>query len=159
MKLSTKSRYAIIALIDILENCSNGSAVSLFGSPESQNLPLAYLEQIFLNLRKNDIVKSSRGFNGGYQLSSEPSKLSIFSIVMAVDALKITHPCKGQSIGCIPHGAHCLTHQLWTALDSVMLEYLKKLTLQDVYSNTMAFITRTPPVKAFDEGCVYENTL
>lgn len=166
MKLSTKSQYAIIALLDILEYGSCDNAISLSTISERQNLPLSYLEQIFLNLRKKNIVTSVRGFAGGYILNVDAALLTIYDIVMAVDALKINHPCEKLSRGiCTPHGAKCLTYQLWTALDHTLLMVLKSVTLHDVIMNKVYLSTHLSPQDLTEENlsahtmlkdCVYE---
>jgi Rrf2 family iron-sulfur cluster assembly transcriptional regulator len=111
------------------------SPLSLVSIAERQGLPLPYLEQIFLKLRKSNIVTSVRGFYGGYALAVMPSKLSLFDIVCAVDSIKITEACSGIVKGCSPHGALCLTHHLWAKIDTVVMDFLKNITLNDVITN------------------------
>lgn len=164
MKLSTKSRYAIIALIDMIEQGVE-KVVSLVSIAERQNLPLAYLEQIFLKLRKGGIVQSSRGFYGGYSFGQPIAQISICDIVCAVDTIQRTQPCNGINKGCMPHGASCLTHQLWTAIDHVLFEYLGQLSLEDVYRSTLknnknSFMTLSDPTNTGghdDVMCVYDT--
>lgn len=135
MKLSTKSKYAIVALLDIIESGSD-RIISLGAISVRQNLPMSYLEQIFLKLRRNSIVESVRGSNGGYLLTKPYKSITLYDVVIAVDDLNITIPCTGISSGCAPKGARCLTHQLFTSIDIVLLDFLKTITLKDVFEKT-----------------------
>ncbi len=133
MKLGTKSKYAIIALVDIASNESD-QPVSLSAIAEKQNLPLPYLEQIFLKLRRNDIVKSIRGSNGGYALSRDTSEICILDIIESMESIQPSTRCSVSSSNfpCVKHGSHCLTHRLWRNLDSLVLTFLKNISLKDV---------------------------
>lgn len=132
MKLSTKSKYAIIALLDMQETSHERIPISLVSISQRQGLPLAYLEQIFLKLRKAGIVESSRGFHGGYKLSRAPIEITLYDIVFAVDTLEPTEACAGIHLGCKPHGAKCLTHQLLYKLDDILLSFIKQITLDHI---------------------------
>lgn len=134
MKLSTRSRYAIMAMVDMAVNHVNGSeqkTMTLAEISNRQELPIPYMEQLFLKLRKSGIVNSSRGSNGGYVLSKSPEKISIMEIVTSVDIPIKTTRCNGMT-GCKSNGSVCLTHDLWEGLESVIKKYLMDVSLFDV---------------------------
>jgi Rrf2 family iron-sulfur cluster assembly transcriptional regulator len=133
MKLSTKARYAVMAMTDLVTQASEHGACSLSFISERQGLPLAYLEQIFLKLRKQGLVTSVRGASGGYVLARPANDVRIYDIISAVDLpLKATRCGTNSPVGCQPHGARCLTHDLWEGLGTVVEQYLKGVTLSDV---------------------------
>ena len=148
MKLSTKARYAIMAMTDML-TLNTSEPISLASIAERQALPLPYLEQIFAKLRKNGLVKSARGSSGGYILAREASIITIFDIVVSVDKKLKTTRCQDHSpIGCQPDGVRCLTHHLWSKIDDVMEMFLKNVTLNDVVDDSF----RRRPPSFFIEG-------
>lgn len=134
MRLTTKARYAVMAMADISQNIlSSGYPVALTTIAERQNLPLAYLEQLFLKLRKANLVKSSRGAAGGYNLVRTPQEIRILDIITAVDSSLKTTRCENDSaMGCQPGGGRCVTHDLWDELDAVVKLFLARVTLADV---------------------------
>lgn len=132
MRLSTKARYAVMALVDISAQ-EIQVPVALSAIAQRQELPLPYLEQLFNKLKKAELVQSCRGSNGGYQLARSPETIFIYDIIQAVDKpLKSTrctnHPIKG----CHSNGTRCLTHDLWEKLDDVVSLFLQKTSLADV---------------------------
>ena len=132
MKLSTKGRYAVKAMADLATN-SNGSAISLTEISSRQNISLAYLEQIFLKLKNNKLVKSSRGANGGYVLEKPASEIRLSSIIFAVDEKVKTLNCKKDSKrGCNNKSTKCITHNLWDQLDQHINGFFEKVKLQDL---------------------------
>lgn len=141
MKLSTKARYAVMAMVEMASgNCKN--AISLTYISERQNLSLTFLEQIFLKLRRANLVKSVRGAQGGYLLAHKPEDISIYDIIVSVNEPIKTTRCVGHkdALGCQPDGARCLTHDLWSHLDSVIKLYLKSVTLNDVCSKNLEHV-------------------
>jgi len=131
MKLSTKGRYAVMAMADIAVN-SKGKAVALATITERQDISQDYLEQLFLKLRRAGLVESSRGPGGGYRLSRDPEDIRIAEIVLAVDEpLQVTR-CSGDAIEGCTHGEKCLTHDLWSALGRQIYGFLNAVTLGDV---------------------------
>lgn len=131
MKLSTKGRYAVMAMIDIGEH--PGSApVSLAEIAERQDISQEYLEQLFAKLRRVGLVESARGPGGGYRLAREPVAISIAEIITAVDEpLRVTR-CEGDAVdGCV-RGERCCAHDLWSSLGRQMMTFLGSITLDDV---------------------------
>jgi Rrf2 family iron-sulfur cluster assembly transcriptional regulator len=132
MKLSTKARYAIMALLDMMES-GNQLPLSLVSISERQNLPLPYLEQIFLKLRKSGLVQSARGAQGGYLFARNPVDITLYDVVVSVDKPLKAKRCNNALIGCQLKGVRCITHDLWAKMDDVIEGFFKTLTLQHVY--------------------------
>lgn len=132
MLLSTKGRYAVMAMVDLAAQKSAGP-ITLAAIAERQEIPLQYLEQIFSRLKKRDIVASVRGPGGGYKLAKPASKTTIAEIVIASEEeIKMTR-CGGEkSHGCMAPKTRCLTHDLWEGLTDQIHTYLESLTLADV---------------------------
>ena len=132
MKLTTKGRYAVMALAD-LAKFDPSEPVSLRDISLRQNISLLYLEQIFLKLKKNNIVNSVRGINGGYILAKEPSKVKLAEIFMAVDEKVKTVKCKKDSKkGCNGKPVKCITHDLWDELEIYINTFFEKKNLSDL---------------------------
>jgi len=132
MLLSTKGRYAVMAMVD-LAIAKSDKPVTLAGIAERQEIPLAYLEQIFAKLKKRGIVKSVRGPGGGYQLAKSAHETMIAEIVMASDeSLKMTRCNSGSHEGCMAPKTRCLTHDLWEGLGYQIFHYLRSISLADV---------------------------
>jgi Rrf2 family transcriptional regulator, iron-sulfur cluster assembly transcription factor len=132
LRLSTKARYAVTAMVDVALEEAAGP-VSLGAIADRQELPLPYLEQLFAKLRKAGLVTSSRGAAGGYMLARKPEDMRILDIITAVDTpLKATRCEKESSVGCQTTGQRCLTHDLWEELGAVVQVFLARVTLADV---------------------------
>ena len=132
MKLSTKGRYAVMAMADLAANGSD-RPVALADIAERQEISLSYLEQLFGKLRRAQLVRSTRGPGGGYQLSRVPDEIIISDIVLAVDEmLKATRCTPGNATGCRSDQSRCLTHELWQELGSQIYLFLSSVTLSDV---------------------------
>ncbi len=131
MKMSTKGRYAVMAMIDIGEH-SQGHPVSLADIAERQEISQEYLEQLFGKLRKAGLVESARGPGGGYKLAHEASEIPVSSIILAVDEpLRVTR-CEGDAVdGCVK-GEKCCAHDLWSSLGRQMMYFLASISLEDV---------------------------
>ncbi|WP_135078661.1 Rrf2 family transcriptional regulator [Terasakiella sp. SH-1] len=132
MKLSTKGRYAVMAMVDLACN-SKGSPVSLADIADRQEISLSYLEQLFGKLRKGDLVKSVRGPGGGYLLARECVDVRISDIIMSVDEpITATRCTPGNPNGCRENKSRCLTHDLWTELGNQIYLYLSSISLEDI---------------------------
>ncbi|MGH6855816.1 MAG: Rrf2 family transcriptional regulator [Aestuariivirga sp.] len=133
MKMSTKGRYAVMAMIDIGEH-SGGEPISLAEIAERQDISQEYLEQLFGKLRKAGLVDSARGPGGGYRLAREASEIPMADIILAVDEpLRLTR-CEGDAVeGCVK-GEKCSAHDLWSSLGRQMMNFLGSITLDDVVS-------------------------
>jgi Rrf2 family transcriptional regulator, iron-sulfur cluster assembly transcription factor len=132
MRLSTKGRYAVMAMTDLARH-GQGRAVSLAEIAQRQEISLAYLEQLFARLRRAGLVCSVRGPGGGYKLAHTAAETRISQIVLAVDEPLRATRCKGHSAtGCMAKGERCLTHGLWEALGQKIESYLASISLEDV---------------------------
>ena len=132
MKLTTKGRYAVMAMADLAVFKDNGP-ISLTDISLRQNISLAYLEQIFIKLKKNNLVKSIRGAKGGYVLEISPENIKISNIIAAVDEEIKTLNCKKESKkGCNNKSSKCITHNLWDELDQHINSFFEKVKLQDL---------------------------
>ena len=132
MKLTSKGRYAVMAMAD-LAKINVKKPTSLTEISLRQGISIAYLEQLFLKLRKNDLVESSRGPSGGYVLSKPPEKIKLLSIIRAVDEKIKTVKCKKESKkGCNGKSIKCITHNLWDDLETHINKFFEDNTLNDV---------------------------
>ena len=132
MKLTNKGRYAVMAMADLASNDKDGP-ISLTEISLRQNISLAYLEQIFLKLKNNKLVRSSRGANGGYVLEKPASEIKLSNIIYAVDEEVRTLNCKKNSKrGCNNKSTKCITHNLWDQLDQHIIGFFEKVKLQDL---------------------------
>ena len=135
MKLSTKSRYAVMALADIAR-FKNNEPISLRDISIRQGISLVYLEQLFLKLKKNEIVKSIRGTQGGYVLSKKPDEIKLTNIFHAVDEKVKTVQCKKESKkGCNGKTSKCITHNLWDELEVHINNFFEQKSLKDLSNN------------------------
>ncbi|MCO6553096.1 MAG: Fe-S cluster assembly transcriptional regulator IscR [Gilliamella sp.] len=132
MKLTSKGRYAVTAMLDVALHADSGP-VSLADISERQEISLSYLEQLFARLRKNGLVRSVRGPGGGYILSRSMDQIAISSIVKAVDETVHATKCHGQD-GC-QGGVRCLTHTLWNDLSERIEDFLTSITLSELVNN------------------------
>jgi len=132
MKLTSKGRYAVMAMADLANNNAN-QPTSLAEISLRQGISLSFLEQIFLKLKRNNLVKSSRGPFGGYFLTKSPEEIKLLSIIKAVDEKVKTVGCKKDSKkGCNGKSIKCITHNLWDDLESHINNFFEKNTLRDV---------------------------
>ena len=132
MKLTTKGRYAVMAMADLAAN-QNGKPVSLTDISLRQNISLSYLEQLFSKLKSEKLVKSARGSHGGYLLDKSPKDITISNIIYAVDEQVKTLNCKKESKkGCNGKTAKCITHNLWDELENHINDFFQKVNLNDV---------------------------
>tara|TARA_A100001015_G_scaffold210782_1_gene236256 strand:+ start:470 stop:895 length:426 start_codon:yes stop_codon:yes gene_type:complete len=132
MRLTTKGRYAVMAMADLAMFKDKGPT-SLTDISLRQNISLAYLEQIFIKLKNKRLVKSIRGAKGGYELEVSPDEIRISNIISAVDEKVKTLNCKKESKkGCNNKSAKCITHNLWDQLDQHINNFFNKVKLQDL---------------------------
>ena len=137
MKLNSRSRYAVMALADIA-SFNKQNPVSLRDISLRQNISLVYLEQIFSKLKKNNIVKSIRGTNGGYVLIKDPEQIKLSNIFSAVDEKVKTLKCKRESKkGCNGKLTKCITHNLWDDLEMHINDFFDKKNLGDLLKNNL----------------------
>ncbi len=134
MKLSTKGRYAVMALCDLACH-AEGRPVALADVAERQEISLSYLEQLFAKLRRGGLVRSVRGPGGGYLLAHGPDETRISDIILAVDEpIRATRCMPGQPFGCRGNQSRCQTHDLWEELGNQIYLYLSSVTVDDVIS-------------------------
>src|SRR5205085_8551793 len=132
MRLSTKGRYAVMAMVD-LARFSNGAPINLADIAERQEISLAYLEQLFAKLRRSGLVRSVRGPGGGYLLARDRDETRIADIIAAVDEpIQAVRCSPGAAIGCRGDRSRCLTHDLWEELSNQIRLYLSSVSLGDV---------------------------
>ena len=132
MRLSTKGRYAVMAMVDLAKH-GKGEPISLAEIAERQEISLSYLEQLFAKLRIASLVKSVRGPGGGYLLARNADTTRISDIILAVDEpIRATRCTPGAPTGCSGNKSRCLTHDLWEELGNQIHLYLSSVTLADV---------------------------
>lgn len=129
MRLTTKGRYAVTAMLDLALHAQQGP-VSLGDISERQSISVSYLEQLFAKLRKSELVASVRGPGGGYQLAQDAEQIDMAAIIRAVDESVDATRCGGQ--GDCQQGATCLTHALWTDLSDQLHHFLSAISLQQL---------------------------
>ena len=129
MRLTTKGRFAVTAMIDLAMRQHNGP-VTLAGISQRQKISLSYLEQLFGKLRRHELVESTRGPGGGYSLARPMRDVSVADIIFAVDEPIDATNCGGKE-NCHDDGP-CKTHELWTSLNKKMVEFLDGVTLQEL---------------------------
>ena len=132
MKLTSKGRYAVMAMADLAkidtDKPTNLTEISL-----RQGISISFLEQIFLKLKKSNLVKSSRGPSGGYLLTKSPEEIKLSSIIKAVDERVRTLGCKRESKkGCNGKSIKCITHKLWDDLENHINKFFEENTLNDI---------------------------
>lgn len=129
MKLTTKGRYAVTAMLDLALHSLTGP-ITLSDISSRQGLSLSYLEQLFSRLRRNSLVSSTRGPGGGYQLSRDPEQIKVAEVILAVDEPIDATGCQGKR-SC-QGGEVCLAHDLWLDLSDSIFSYLNNITLAEV---------------------------
>ena len=135
MKLTTKGRYAVMAMADLASNINTGP-ISLREISLRQNISVAYLEQIFIKLKNKKLVKSIRGANGGYILERPASEIKISHIISAVDEeVKMLNCKKNSKKGCNNKSTKCITHNLWDELDIHINAFFENKKLEDLVRN------------------------
>jgi len=135
MRLTTKGRFAVTAMLDLALRQQQGP-VTLAGIGARQSISLSYLEQLFGKLRRHELVASVRGPGGGYRLARPGDQMSVAEIILAVDEPLDTTLCRGME-NC-REDRRCLTHDLWITLNEKLYEYLSSVTLQDLVKEQLA---------------------
>jgi len=130
MRLTTKGRFAVTAMIDLAMRQHQGP-VTLAGISQRQKISLSYLEQLFGKLRRHELVESTRGPGGGYTLAKPVKDVTVADIIFAVDEPLDATQCGGKE-NCHEDGQPCMTHELWANLNRKMIEYLDSVSLGDL---------------------------
>lgn len=142
MRLSTKGRYAVMAMADLARRqaalAEGDRAVTLAEIAARQQISLSYLEQLFARLRRRGLVKSLRGPGGGYRLARAAEETNIADIVLAVDEPLRATRCGTQGKGCMLKGERCMTHDLWEEMGKQLEGYLASVSLADLVSGRLA---------------------
>jgi len=132
MRLTTKGRFAVTAMLD-LAMAEENRPVTLAGISERQNISLSYLEQLFSRLRRSGLVTSVRGPGGGYLIAKKPGEISVANIIAAADELIDATQCGGHK-NCRGEKP-CMTHELWSTLNAKILDYLSAVSLEDLVAS------------------------
>jgi Rrf2 family iron-sulfur cluster assembly transcriptional regulator len=136
MRLTTKGRFAVTAMIDLALRQNNGP-VTLAAISQRQQISLSYLEQLFGKLRRQNLVESTRGPGGGYTLGRKADEISVADIILSVDEpIDATH-CAGKE-NCLGESGRCMTHELWTSLNQRMIDFLSSVNLQKLVDDQLA---------------------
>ena len=155
MKLTTKGRYAVMAMTDLAKH-SEGRPVSLADIASRQEISLSYLEQLFARLRRGGLVRSVRGPGGGYLLARTMNDTRISDVIVAVDEPMAATRCKSNSAtGCLSDGTRCLTHDLWDELGHQIHRYLDSVSLEDVMNRQ---VRRSAPQQDVNSAPVTPET-
>jgi Rrf2 family iron-sulfur cluster assembly transcriptional regulator len=143
MRLTTKGRFAVTAMVDLAMNGGRGP-VTLASISERQKISLSYLEQLFGKLRRNNLVESVRGPGGGYYLARIATKIKVVEVVLAVDEPLDATNCGGQ--GNCQDGKPCITHDLWHGLNGKIHEYLESVNLQQLVDGQTKSVSGVAPI-------------
>ncbi|MBV17619.1 MULTISPECIES: Rrf2 family transcriptional regulator [Thalassospira] len=147
MKLSTKGRYAVMAMVDLAES-SKDRPVALADIADRQEISLSYLEQLFGKLRKGGLVRSVRGPGGGYLLARTAQETRVADVILAVDEpIRATRCKSGSPKGCKANQGRCQTHELWEELGNQIYLYLASVSLADVVGRNVSGSLRVFPSK------------
>lgn len=154
MKLSTKGRYAMVALVDIAMNAGDGDALVTLGDiAKRQDISLPYLEQLFVKLRRDKLVVSVRGPGGGYRLARVPSDIRVVEILAAVDeTVDAMHTGAGASGGSSGSKAQSMSNRLWECLSAHVYVFLHQTRLSDVIENELAPCPAVPGLFSVVDG-------
>ncbi|MCH7344887.1 Fe-S cluster assembly transcription factor [Pelomonas sp. CA6] len=137
MRLTTKGRFAVTAMIDLALR-ENSGPVALAAISQRQQISLSYLEQLFGKLRRHQLVESTRGPGGGYSLGRRSDEITVADIIVAVDEPIDATGCGGKENCMGDDAGRCITHDLWTALNNKMIEYLDSVTLRKLVDDQLA---------------------
>ena len=132
MRLTTKGRYAVTAMLDLAVHATDGP-ITLADISQRQGISLSYLEQLFSKLRKRELVASARGPGGGYRLSRDAGEINVAEVIAAVDETVDATRCAGQ--GNCQNGEECLTHKLWMDLSDQLFNFLNGISLGQLVEN------------------------
>jgi Rrf2 family iron-sulfur cluster assembly transcriptional regulator len=149
MRLTTKGRFAVTAMIDLGLRQHRGP-VTLAGISQRQRISLSYLEQLFAKLRRHQLVESTRGPGGGYRLAKAMESVSVADIIFAVDEPLDATQCAGKE-NC-DNDQRCMTHELWASLNRQMIDFLDSVSLRDLVEQQKERATQSPQVAVNVEG-------
>ncbi|MFM1854802.1 MAG: hypothetical protein RLZ83_111 [Pseudomonadota bacterium] len=150
MRLTTKGRFAVTAMIDLALRSNNGP-VALAAISQRQQISLSYLEQLFGKLRRHELVESTRGPGGGYSLGRNMAEITVADIIVAVDEPIDATGCGGKENCMGEESGRCMTHDLWASLNSKMIEFLDSISLKKLVDDQIArgvSIEETPVKRA-----------
>ena len=156
MRLTTKGRFAVTAMIDLALR-TNAGPVALAVISQRQQISLSYLEQLFGKLRRHELVESTRGPGGGYSLGRDAGAISVADIILAVDEPLDATNCSGKENCMGDDAGRCMTHDLWASLNAKMFEYLSSISLKKLVEEQRAkgvSIDASPVKRAFSSGPV-----
>ena len=136
MRLTTKGRFAVTAMIDLALR-QNSGPVTLAAISQRQQISLSYLEQLFGKLRRNELVESTRGPGGGYTLARKAADITVTDIITSVDEPIDATQCGGKE-NCLGDHGRCMTHDLWASLNRHMVDFLNSVTLQKLVDEQLA---------------------
>ncbi len=136
MRLTTKGRFAVTAMIDLALRQGNGP-VTLAAISQRQRISLSYLEQLFGKLRRNELVESTRGPGGGYTLARAADLITVADIIVSVDEPMDATQCGGKE-NCLGEAGRCMTHELWATLNQRMVDFLASVSLQKLVDEQLA---------------------
>lgn len=137
MRLTTKGRFAVTAMIDLALR-EHGGPVALAAISARQQISLSYLEQLFGKLRRHELVESTRGPGGGYSLGRKADDITVADIIVAVDEPIDATGCGGKENCMGDESGRCMTHDLWTSLNSKMIEFLSSISLRKLVDDQLA---------------------
>ena len=137
MRLTTKGRFAVTAMIDLALR-ENSGPVALAAISQRQQISLSYLEQLFGKLRRHELVESTRGPGGGYSLGRKADEITVADIIVAVDEPIDATGCGGKENCMGEETGRCITHELWTNLNNKMIEYLDSVSLRKLVDDQLA---------------------
>lgn len=137
MRLTTKGRFAVTAMIDLALRSSNGP-VALAAISQRQQISLSYLEQLFGKLRRHELVESTRGPGGGYSLGRDAAEITVADIIVAVDEPIDATGCSGAEHCMGEDTGKCMTHDLWAGLNAKMIEFLDSVSLKKLVDDQLA---------------------
>ena len=137
MRLTTKGRFAVTAMLDIALH-RGGGPVTLAGISQRQNISLSYLEQLFGKLRRHELVESTRGPGGGYSLGRAAAEITVADIIVAVDEPIDATGCNGNEHCMGEDAGKCMTHDLWAGLNAKMIEFLDSVSLKKLVDDQLA---------------------
>jgi Rrf2 family transcriptional regulator, iron-sulfur cluster assembly transcription factor len=137
MRLTTKGRFAVTAMIDLAMR-ANAGPVALAAISQRQQISLSYLEQLFGKLRRHELVESTRGPGGGYSLGRGLGDITVADIIVAVDEPLDATGCAGKENCMGDDNGKCMTHDLWASLNSKMFEYLSSISLKKLVDDQLA---------------------
>ena len=139
MRLTTKGRFAVTAMIDVAMHGTK-TPVTLAGVSQRQKISLSYLEQLFGKLRRHGLVESVRGPGGGYRLARGPETISVADVIVAVDEPIDATKCGGRE-NCKDDGKRCMTHELWASLNAHIFGYLRSVSLAELVAQNKPDVT------------------